>query len=249
MPPPKLLISDVDGCLTPEDSTPFDPDLFHHLTQRLRALSPPRGNTPLLLCTGRPQPYVEALLKILGLHTPAIAENGAVVYTLDGNHAAYGPGVTPAKIEGLRAVRAHLEHHLLPRHPGTLIQFGKEAHLSVYSTDAAALKEAAEMAGRFVETQALPPLDIRPTHFYLNLSMHGVDKGTALDAILQQFGVPREAIAGVGDTTGDLAIRERCGRFACPANAQEEIRAIADYVAPREATAGFLNILDWLGFD
>ena len=88
---------------------------------------------PMTLCTGRPQPYVEALAKILDIRLPLICESGAVIYTLADNHARYAKGVTAEKVAGLRAVRCFVEDEILPKYPGTLLQFGKEVQISVYS--------------------------------------------------------------------------------------------------------------------
>ena len=40
-----------------------------------------------------------------------------------------------------------------------------------------------------------------------------------------------DRLAGIGDTTSDLAIREQVSFFACPANALDEVKDVADYVA------------------
>ena len=91
--PVKWIIADVDGCLSPEEAVPWDLERFWEIAQISREAATGRGTVaPLTLCTGRPQPYVEVLLKLLGIQVPAICENGAVLYSLRDNHPRYGPG-------------------------------------------------------------------------------------------------------------------------------------------------------------
>jgi HAD superfamily hydrolase (TIGR01484 family) len=239
-----LIVTDVDGCVTPEDSAPFD---LTHLTPLIELIRGSAGKThslpPVTLCTGRPQPYVEVLAKLLDIRLPIICENGAVLYTLDGNWSRYAAGVTEEKVAGLRAIRAFIERDLLPNHPKARYQFGKEAMLSVYSEAHAELSRMQEAVETFAAREALPPAVINLTHFYLNISMAGVDKGTALLGLMQELGVPREEVVAIGDTVGDMPLRETADFFACPANAQDEIRAVADYVSPYPDARGLVDIL------
>jgi len=240
----KWIITDVDGCLSPEESVAWDPDQFMRLVRISQQASAGLGRVaPLTLCTGRPQPYAEALMKLLDVRAPAICENGAVLYSLHNNTARYGPGVTPEKIRGLRQVRAFIEAEILPAYPEAVMQFGKEAQLSVFSQKPALFAAIRPAIERFARDNGGPQLDINTSHFYLNISLAGVDKGESLRALLAELGVTRDEVAGIGDTEGDLPLRQAVGYFACPANAKEPIRRVADYVSPYPLLEGVLDIL------
>lgn len=242
--PLKLIVTDIDGCISPEESVPWDLDLFWRFARLSRDASAGRGpNPPIALCTGRPQPYPEVLMKILDTRAPAICENGAVLYTLHDNTSRYGPGVTEEKIFGLRAVRAFLETEVLPGMPGAIIQFGKEAQISVFSEGPEVFGEIATRVEAFAEGNGGPELVINATHYYLNFSLAGVDKGATLRVLLDELGAAREETAGVGDTVGDLPLRNAVGFFACPSNAQPGLKDSADYVSPYAALEGLLDIL------
>jgi HAD superfamily hydrolase (TIGR01484 family) len=238
------IITDIDGCISPEESIPWDLDLFWELARISRDAAEGRGRVaPITLCTGRPQPYVEPLLKILHIQAPAICENGAVLYSLRDNRSRYGPGVTQEKILGLRAVRAFLETEVLPEEPEVVYQFGKEAHLSLYAARPEIFARVQPRIERFVARRGGPELVISPSHYYLNVSLAGVDKGRTLQVLLESLGTKGEEAAGIGDTEGDLPLREAVGFFACPANAKPGIKAVADYVSPYPTLAGILDIL------
>lgn len=241
---PQWIITDIDGCLSPEESVVWELDRFLELARLSREASAGRGAiAPLTLCTGRPQPYVEVLMKLLDVRAPAICENGAVLYTLPDNTARYGPGVTPEGVLGIRRVRTFLETEVLPGVPEAVMQFGKDAQISVFSTRTEVLAPIGERVAAFCDAQGGPQLDINCSHFYLNLSLAGVDKGRALIQLLDELGVSSEQTAGIGDTEGDLPLREVVGFFACPSNATPPVREAADYVSPYPQIEGLLDIL------
>jgi HAD superfamily hydrolase (TIGR01484 family) len=238
------IIMDIDGCISPEESIPWDLERFAELAYLSREASAGRGTLPpFTLCTGRPQPYVEVLMKMLDVRAPAICENGAVLYTLHNNLSQYAPGVSQGKIEGLRAVRAFIEHEVLPSNPKLCYQFGKEAQISVFSEQPDVFSGIKSSIEDFIAERGGPELLISPSHYYLNISLAGVDKGSTLKHLLGELGVSRKHAAGIGDTEGDLPLRDNVGFFACPANATPDIRAVADYVSPHANIAGVLDIL------
>lgn len=238
------IITDVDGCISPEESIPWDLDAFWKFARISREAAEGRGSiAPITLCTGRPQPYVEPLLKILGIWAPAICENGSVLYSLRDNRSRFGPGVTPEKIQGLRAIRAYLETELMPQMPDLVYQFGKEAHLSIYCEYPEVFPSIKTRVEEFVRKSGLPEVVISPTPYYLNFSMADVNKGNTVRALLEELGTDREHAAGIGDTEGDMPLREAVGFFACPSNATPGLKKAADYVSPYPDIHGFLDIL------
>lgn len=245
----KWIIADIDGCITPEESVAWDLESFWELARLSRDASEGRGRiAPMTLCTGRPQPYVEVLAKLLDIRAPIICENGAVLYTMHDNRSRYGPGVTNEKMLGLRALRAFLETEVLPDYPDVLYQFGKEAHMSVFSQKPELFNEITARITEFVERRGGPDVDITPSHYYLNISMRGVDKGRALHALCRELGVEKGDVAGIGDTEGDLPLRDAVGFFACPNNAKPAIKEAADYVSPFPTLEGVLDILNLAEF-
>jgi len=243
--PARLIISDVDGCLSPEESVPWDLDAFGRFARRAREAARGEGPLPpITLCTGRPQPYCEVLAKLLDIRLPVICENGAVIYTLHDNYARYAPGVREESVEGLRAVVSWLERDVLPREPHAVLQYGKMAQLSIFSQDPAVLPGIAPRIEDFTARQGGPELVINLSHYYLNVSLAGVDKGSALRAVLEELGLTREEVVGIGDTEGDMPLREAVGFFACPSNAHGVILDAADYVSPYPLLEGVLDILE-----
>ena len=68
----------------------------------------------------------------------------------------------------------------------------------------------------------------------IEVTAQGVDKGTALLALADMLGIPREATAAIGDSENDRAMLTRAGVAAVMANALPEIRALGNIVSTRD---------------
>lgn len=238
-----LIVSDVDGCLAPEESAAWDFNAFSRLAGLARGGDAGRP-LPLTLCTGRPQPYVEVLMKLLDIRLPAICEGGAVIYSLEDNRSIYGPGVTPERLEELCEIRHFISSDLLVRNRDVAYQFGKEAQISLYAEDPDRIPQLADEVRRYASQFDDDPVEVSATRFYLNISLRGVDKGSAIRTLMRQLGVERDQMAAIGDTAGDLPLRAEAGFFASPANATEEAKRHADYVSPQSDVNGVIDIIE-----
>ena len=197
---------------------------------------------PMTLCTGRPQPYVEVLMKILTSGTRLFAKRRGVLFLV--TTVPTLPAPSPRKVQGLHRLRERIVAEVLPDFPGLVYQFGKEAQMSLFSKDPACFESVAGRVGRLAASIPGLELVITPSHYYLNIDLKGVDKGAAIRTLLADLGLKKEEAAGIGDTMGDISIRDAVHFFACPANAVPGIRAVADYVSPYPDIRGVLDILE-----
>ncbi|MFP4375715.1 MAG: HAD family hydrolase [Spirochaetales bacterium] len=240
----KLIVSDVDGCLSPEESVGWNLSHFAEVAARVRGGGRNGAPLPVTLCTGRPQPYVEVLLKLFDISLPAICENGAVIYDLPSNASRFGPGVTERLIGVIREIRSFVEREILPIYHDVAIQFGKEAQLSIYSGEPEQIPPMADRVRSFAARLGAGLVRVDASHYYLNVSIADVSKGSALALVAKELGATRDRTAVIGDTSGDLPMRDHAAFFGAPANATDEIKAIADYVSPFPDLRGVADILD-----
>ncbi len=241
----KVLFCDVDSSLVPEESEPWDWSLFAKLAEMIRETGR-NGKLRIGLCTGRPQPYVEALMKTLGITLPAVCENGAVLYDLHTNRAEFGPGVTSSKIHALNRLKSMLIDRLPREFPEIIYQVGKEAQLSLYCARPERLDAVMSLISHFAEQDPELDVTLAKTNYYLNIDLRGVNKGSGLRAVLARLGIAREEAAFLGDSSGDLTARDAAALFTCPSNATDAVKAVADYVSPYPVTAGALDIIRYL---
>jgi hydroxymethylpyrimidine pyrophosphatase-like HAD family hydrolase len=238
------IICDIDGCLSPETSAPFDLDALSRIAEHNRLAQERRDRPVLTLCSGRPQPFAEAMTRLLANTTlPVIAENGVWLYHPRDNRYDMDPGITREDLRAVQAAREWVAEELGPR--GVVMQPGKHASLSLYHGDPEFLRSLEPLVREEFERRDWP-LRVSMTWFYITCDLAHVSKATGIDRLFAATGLTRDRCAGIGDTRGDLMIADKVSWFACPANAAAEIRARAHYIAPRHEAEGVLDILGQL---
>lgn len=233
----QLIISDNDGCLLPESNTTIDPaDLRPIAEHNKRAL---RGEAPpLVVCTGRPQPFVEFLMRVIHCtRWPCICESGVYLYSLEDNIARLDPNI---KTDDLAAVRACREW--LGREKGRIMQAGKEAQVTVFVPDDSKFESWLREIRERIEAEGWPMRAERTVH-YINITLNHVSKRTAAERLLSKLGIDAARVLAIGDTNGDLVLRDLVGHFACPVNATDDVKKAADYVSEKPMIDGVVDIL------
>jgi len=93
-----------------------------------------------------------------------------------------------------------------------------------------------------------PSIRYFPMH-YLEIRARNVDKGKGLTMLAEYLGIRNEEILAIGDYINDIPMSGVAGTFAAPANARENVRAVADYVSPLTNNDGAVaEILEKLYF-
>lgn len=238
------VICDIDGCLAPESSGPFNVEALAKISEHNR-LAQERADRPVLtVCSGRPEPFAEAMCRLLNNRTvPGIAENGAWLFHPAINGWDLDPAITPEHLRAVGDAAEWVRRELGPR--GVTMQPGKIASVSLYHPDTAFLRTLESPVREEFRRRGWP-LRVSMTWLYINCDLTHVSKGTALDRFVASTGLRRERLAGIGDTPGDRAIREHVAWFACPANADSEIKKLADYVSVLDEALGVCDILSQL---
>lgn len=256
----KLVVCDNDGCLMPEHNSIINPqDLEPIRAHNARAHSAldaswsvrsgqrPRFDwtglaaSPLLtICTGRPQPFVELLQRWIHCpFVPAVAEGGVLTFSLADNTTRMDPAVTREHISLIRDCRDWCDYEM-----GWNVQAGKQAMVSLYvpQADERLFGEMIDGAKRQIHDMGWP-LRVERTVTYINISLAHVSKASGVNRLLDELGLDGRHVLAIGDTTGDLVLREICGLFACPANAMEEVKRAADYVSDFALSDGVADII------
>jgi hydroxymethylpyrimidine pyrophosphatase-like HAD family hydrolase len=239
------IICDIDGCLTDEGTAPFNvPALARIADHNRRAIE--RRDVPLLtVCSGRPQLFAEAICRLVhNSAIPCVAENGVWLYHPGTNVYDMDPRIEPEHLGAVAKASAWIADQFGRR--GVSQQPGKTASISLYHEDTNYLMEVVMPAVAAGVSVCRWPLRVSRTERYVNCDLSHVSKATGLDRLLEQTGLRRERLAGVGDSASDLAICERVAFFACPANAVAELKSKADLLARSAQVEGVLEILDSL---
>jgi hydroxymethylpyrimidine pyrophosphatase-like HAD family hydrolase len=236
------VICDIDGCLSPETAAPFDVEPLVRIAEHNRLAHERRDRPVLTVCSGRPQPFAEAMSRLLGNRTiPLIAENGVWMWDPATNAFIMDPAITREHRAAVRDAAAWLEEEFGPR--GVSQQPGKSASVSLYHAEPEYLKSiCGRIEAEFAKRQW--PMRVSMTWFYINCDLKHVNKSTGIERLLAHSGLDPKRTAGIGDTAGDELIRQKVAWFACPGNAAPEMKAKADYVARANEAWGVVEILE-----
>lgn len=239
------VICDIDGCLGPETHGPLDSPRLAELAEYNR-LAHELGDRPVVtLCSGRPLPYAEAMARLIGVRTlPVICEMGVWLWHADTNIFDRDPRITAEHIEAVHAAQAWLESEYGASNPEGPVsqQPGKACSISLYHPDTAYLKSLEpELEAEFARRGW--PFRVSSTWHWINCDLEHVSKATGIERFMTHTGLTGDRLAGIGDTMGDLAIREHVAFFACPANADDRLKPHADVVSDHDEIDGVLDIL------
>lgn len=69
-------------------------------------------------------------------------------------------------------------------------------------------------------------------------------KEQAIKLLKKKYNLSQEEIIGVGDTTHDLPFLQQCGVKVAMGNAQQELKNIADFVAPSVSEDGLVVVIE-----
>jgi hydroxymethylpyrimidine pyrophosphatase-like HAD family hydrolase len=238
------VICDIDGCLAPESSDPIDVGSLAKLAEHNRRAQE-RGDRPVVtVCSGRPEPFAEAICRLLANRTiPAIAENGVWLYHPADNGWDRDPTITAEHLRAVGEAARWVESELGPR--GVVMQPGKVASISLYHRDTEFLKSLEPRVKEEFKRRGWP-LRVSMTWFYINCDLAHVSKATALDRFMRSTGLTRDRLAGIGDTLGDTAIADKVAFFACPSNAVQGIKERAHYISPKAEAVAVVDIVERL---
>jgi hypothetical protein len=235
----RLLVFDIDGVLTGGEAIGLDLALLGQLADLNRRARKDARLPAATICSGRPAPYVEALLQAIDGRLPAVFENGAGLYQPEGYQFLPHPDLNGGNT--MSAVRRRLEETVI-RTRQAYIQPGKEYSLSLFPYR---VEEVNRLAGWVAD--ALGPLNDGVDLVYsvscLNILLQGSSKARGIEFLASRVGVPPEEMLGVGDAEVDTGFLQLVGYSAAPANAVAEVKAVVDYISPFEASDGVRDIL------
>jgi HAD superfamily hydrolase (TIGR01484 family) len=223
--PVALFVLDLDGCTTEPFTTP-DWEAFTELRTLNRASLTDMSIPPLTLCTGRPQPYAEAIAQLLDIRYPILFESGAGAYNPVNVTFTWSPLVVEHRLAHVRRVMHWMENELTKKHSGSYMEFTKRTDAGIVHSDPALVPVIKAEIEAFIEKHALE-LDVHHTPISVDVLMRGINKGTGLEWISSWFGVELNRIAYIGDSSGDIEALKRVGYPYAPANASEKVKPLA----------------------
>jgi len=241
----KLIVSDIEGCLSPGKGFPLDLAALAKIQFHNRKAQE-GDQIPLTLCTGRPQPFVEAFCQMLSVHLPCVCENGALLYDFREDTIVRHPNITERHLKALQEFEKLLERKVKQKYPHRrepgkeiCISLNPDAPLESYADQIQSLYEHIKPyvdQDLFTITHSTSAVDITPK---------GIDKAAGIQFLSETLNIPVVHMLGIGDTTGDLPFLQIVGLAAAPSNAANAIKKVVQFVSPKPEAQGVIDIITW----
>jgi len=262
----KLVILDVEGVLTLPGGGqyPWPLDDLGRVRRYLEATA-----LPCVLCTGRQQPYGEAVIQGLNLFSrlpaeqaadvirrggpellawPSIMENGAYFYDPLAKRPFPHPDLTPERVQVLQRLRTEVLRPLALE-TGAVIEAGKDFSVSINPPPLTRNNSERQSTAEFapIVEAALAgfaeAVEVKSSASAVDITPRGISKASAVGLLLHWLGLAPMDVLGVGDTRADELWLREVGWRAAPANGREALPGM-DYYAKGEVAAGLLEILE-----
>jgi hydroxymethylpyrimidine pyrophosphatase-like HAD family hydrolase len=239
----RLVVLDIDGCLTGGEAKAWDFGVFDFIARLNRGARAGKEPFAVTLCTGRPEPYVEAVTQAIEGHLPAIYENGAGLYFPAPYRFAEHPDISPDMRAAWIEIRRILKAQIVAAGIG-LLQPGKESTITLYPAQPSITLEALAGSASAALGSALDGYVLFVSRTSVEILPQGIDKGAGLAWLTRETGIEPSEMGGIGDSNADLAYLLKTGSSAAPANAVDEVKTRVQYVSPHDHSRGVKDILE-----
>lgn len=235
-----VVVCDVDGCLLDELHPQVDLNVLMQIAEHNKIAEALHDRPIVTICSGRPQPFVECLSRIIGNYRiPCISENGVWIHNPADNKIECDPSIEAGDIAAKHQLETLVARFVKE---GAIIQAGKSASVSVIHHDSDWVERHVKIIQNLCDEHQLP-FTMSRTWSCINCNLSKVNKATGMKRLMQKIGLPKERLVGIGDTMGDLGIAENVGYFCSPGNAEAKIKSYANFVAKKDVCEGVLEIL------
>ncbi len=243
----KIFVSDLDGCITAGKARSLDHASISKIFEYNKRAYEDSGLPPLTLITGRPQPYVEAILYMIGGFMPSVCENGAVVYLPKEDVIKINPEINEGVLDVIAEIKEEIMGKLVLENVAKM-EPGKEICISLNPTGTTpenGYQKIEELYKNVVEILKGKEnyVNITYSKSAVDITPRGIDKYSGLKMLSSMIDVPISQMVGIGDSKGDLSFLENVGYAACPSNALPDVKKIAKYTSRYADAKGVFDII------
>lgn len=239
----RLLVADIDGCLSRGSKNPFSPRLIERLIDANNRSRTDINVPAVTFCTGRPQPYVECLIQVSHGYMPALCESGSVLFDPSLHTVQIHPGFGEREQELLRELAGRIEREFAGL--DVMAEPGKVTHLTLLIAEPLKardlLPKALEIAASFDGA-----FEVEMTRICLHFLFRHLHKGTGLQWLADYTGISPAHMAGIGDARTDLPFLRMVPHSCAPAEAHEDVKSICTFLSSGCDADAAVEFLDFL---
>ena len=193
---------------------------------------------PVCIATGREPGDALSFARQLGLTTPQICDNGALILDPTTGDELWSAPLGQGNAQDVVDALVSRDVPILATHPGGTVTSPDEIsswNVTRVSTIDVIESFADELLAQF---EAHPELQAVKAYlpynglWAVNFTAKGVTKGTAAKRLGQILGCEPTNMIAAGDSYNDMPMFEACGLSIAMKEAPDELKALADYIAP-----------------
>lgn len=247
----KALMLDVDGTLIPYDYAAIPSDKVAYAIKRAQE------KVTVCLVTGRSLRFVEHILQKLDLKTGfAVVNNGAQVFNLRTNDLLYDQPINKEDVQEIIAIfqkenlpfylkqdETDLSYQEAPFKIGTPLKRG----YMVFMDEILSREKAESILQQCSHLSNITIHKTRHNHpdkYGINITHAKATKLHGIHVVAKELGIATEEIIGVGDSYNDFPLLMACGLKVAMENAIDDLKAIADYIAPPVDEDGVADVVE-----
>lgn len=247
MPKYKAIVSDIDGTLVQ-----FVPDALPSDVVRTAVKKTVENGYTFCLASGKPFSLVKIQTSYLGITGPCIVDNGAVIADSETGEILWEAILSTShankileKVRHCPLFRASCESGII-KNPTELPTNSKVRKISVHDIS----PELADTLMHDVTNEFSDVSVIKAGSFAggdlvdVYFSHTNATKQQAVFKLAELLNISTEEIIGIGDGYNDFPLLMACGLKVAMGNAVEELKAIADEIAPSADDDGLAFILE-----
>lgn len=248
LPTYKALMLDVDGTIVPYD---YDAVPSEKVKKAVRAA---QDKITVCIATGRSYRSIENILKHFQMKDGfAIINNGAQVIDISNDKILYEKKLSSDDVEKITTILAknnapyYIDSHYGNSYPIPDAPPSKTEALKLFTEEIFDLETVEKIVK---ELSDLSSHVIQKTHhkhkgkFGLLISHAQATKLHGVVEVAKILGINTHEIIGVGDGYNDFPLLMACGLRVAMGNAVEELKEIADYVAPSVDDDGVADVIE-----
>lgn len=240
----KVVVFDLDGTAVPNraDGMPSE--------KVITSVDEAKNIASICAATGRTISYARPVLQALKLSSPCIISGGTQIVNPQTEEVLWEKKI---EIDAIKAVLSIFESYPYrvsfsdeqDFYPTGEAKTNKSEHI-IYIMDIP--KEmGGEMLQLLEDIRSVKGHTVRaynPDHVELHITHSLATKKHAIVELLDILGVSKEKVIGIGDSNNDIPLLQSVGLSVAMGNATEEVKAIADYVAPSVDEDGVADVIE-----
>ena len=247
----KAIYADVDGTLIPPGA-PTGTKATKRLQNSVAEIK--KRGVVFGITTARSLDWISGLVRSLSITDPVILDNGARIY--EGKTKKYLVN-NLLSVNILKKVLKELQ----PFNQEIVIVNETQKRFIFDSKKQVPLKKAVKCIVLHIEPQTAEKINqslkmnpdiavtksisrVTPIGISIHITHKDASKDKALKYICDYLGIDPSQVIGIGDSFNDYDFLGICGLKVAMGNATDEIKAIADYIAPRYDQDGVADVIE-----